>query len=130
MCDGRAPWYTSCQCSRQFQSGFAHYIKLVPGKSGQTVVKSAVRGNLGRDAVVVAGRAGKGKVVLSGMNIGCRSTKVEDRYSFEEHVAPGELAGALDKAFSSGQPSVVEVMTEISAVAPLAFLYEDGRDER
>ena len=37
---------------------------------------------------------------------------------------PGELSGALDKAFSSGKPSVVEVMTEMSAVAPLAFLYE------
>ena len=42
---------------------------------------------------------------------------------------PDELPGALDKAFSSGQPSVVEVMTEMSAVAPLAFLYEDVRDE-
>jgi len=39
---------------------------------------------------------------------------------------PGELSGALDKAFSSGQPSVVEVVTEMTAVAPLAFLYEDG----
>jgi acetolactate synthase-1/2/3 large subunit len=42
---------------------------------------------------------------------------------------PDELPGALDKAFSSGQPSVVEVMTEMTAVAPLAFLYEDDRDE-
>ena len=38
---------------------------------------------------------------------------------------PGELSGALDKAFSSKKPSVVEVMTEMTAVAPLAFLYED-----
>jgi len=38
---------------------------------------------------------------------------------------PGELSGALDKAFSSGQPSVVEVVTEMTAVAPLAFLYGD-----
>lgn len=42
---------------------------------------------------------------------------------------PDELPGALDKAFSSGQPSVVEVVTEMSAVAPLAFLYEGVRDE-
>jgi acetolactate synthase-1/2/3 large subunit len=39
---------------------------------------------------------------------------------------PGELPGALEKAFSSNQPSVVEVVTEMTAVAPLAFLYEDG----
>ncbi|MFV2065876.1 MAG: thiamine pyrophosphate-binding protein [Pirellulales bacterium] len=37
---------------------------------------------------------------------------------------PGELSGALDKAFSSKQPTVVEVMTEMTAVAPLAFLNE------
>jgi acetolactate synthase-1/2/3 large subunit len=35
---------------------------------------------------------------------------------------PAELAGALDQAFSSPKPSVVEVVTEITAVAPLAFL--------
>ncbi|MAD81093.1 MAG: acetolactate synthase [Planctomycetaceae bacterium] len=38
---------------------------------------------------------------------------------------PGELSGALDKAFSSKKPCVVEVMTEMTALAPLAFLYED-----
>ena len=35
---------------------------------------------------------------------------------------PVELAGALDKAFSSNKPFVVEVMTDMSAMAPLAFL--------
>jgi acetolactate synthase-1/2/3 large subunit len=38
---------------------------------------------------------------------------------------PNELAGALDKAFSSKKPSVVEVVTEMTAVAPLAFLNEN-----
>ena len=38
---------------------------------------------------------------------------------------PGELAGALEKAFSAKKPCVVEVMTEMTAVAPLAFLGED-----
>jgi len=43
---------------------------------------------------------------------------------------PGELPGALDKAFSSGRPSVVEVVTEMSAVAPLAYLPEnESHDE-
>ncbi len=37
---------------------------------------------------------------------------------------PGELSGALDKAFSSKQPSVVEVVSELTALAPLAFLPE------
>jgi acetolactate synthase-1/2/3 large subunit len=35
---------------------------------------------------------------------------------------PGELAGALDKAFSCGKPCVVEVVTEMTAMAPLAYL--------
>jgi acetolactate synthase-1/2/3 large subunit len=39
---------------------------------------------------------------------------------------PGELAGALDKAFSSKSPSVVEVVTEMTAVAPLAFLGQNA----
>lgn len=38
---------------------------------------------------------------------------------------PGELAGALDKAFSAEKPCVVEVVTEKTAVAPLGFLGED-----
>ena len=37
---------------------------------------------------------------------------------------PGELPGALDKAFSLNRPCVVEVITEQTAVAPLAFLYD------
>ena len=36
---------------------------------------------------------------------------------------PAELAGALDKAFSAKKPYVVEVMTEQTAVAPLAYLH-------
>ncbi len=37
---------------------------------------------------------------------------------------PGELAGALDEAFSVDGPCVVEVMTEMTATAPLAWLGE------
>jgi acetolactate synthase-1/2/3 large subunit len=33
---------------------------------------------------------------------------------------PGEIAGALDQAFSANRPCVVEVMTEMTAVAPIA----------
>ena len=37
---------------------------------------------------------------------------------------PGELGSALDQALSSGCPCVVEVLTEITATAPLAFTGE------
>ena len=35
---------------------------------------------------------------------------------------PGDIAGAVEKAFASGKPCVVEVMTEMTAVAPTAHL--------
>ena len=42
--------------------------------------------------------------------------------SLIEAIQTGELAGALDKAFSCGRPCVVEVVTDMTAMAPLAFL--------
>ena len=77
---------------QEFPCGFADYIKLKPGRAGQTVVRSVTRGNLGGDPVVVVGQVGKGRVVLSGMNIGCRSTKVDRQYSFAEELTDGERA--------------------------------------
>lgn len=35
---------------------------------------------------------------------------------------PGELAGALDRAFSSGRPAVVDVKTHIEGIAPRAWM--------
>jgi acetolactate synthase-1/2/3 large subunit len=37
---------------------------------------------------------------------------------------PGELAGALDKAFACGRPCVVDVAADIEALAPTAFVYD------
>jgi len=34
---------------------------------------------------------------------------------------PGELRSALDRAISSGRPAVVEVMSDIEALAPNAW---------
>jgi acetolactate synthase-1/2/3 large subunit len=35
---------------------------------------------------------------------------------------PGELAGALDQAFASGKPAVVDVKTDLEGIAPRAWL--------
>lgn len=35
---------------------------------------------------------------------------------------PGEIGGALDEAFSCGKPCVIDVLTEIEALAPTAFI--------
>jgi acetolactate synthase-1/2/3 large subunit len=37
---------------------------------------------------------------------------------------PQELAGALEQALGAGKPAVVDVVTEITAMAPRAFVYE------
>jgi acetolactate synthase-1/2/3 large subunit len=34
---------------------------------------------------------------------------------------PGELRGALDQALASGRPAVVDVVTDLEVVAPLAW---------
>ena len=36
---------------------------------------------------------------------------------------PGAFAGALDQALTCGKPCVIDVVTEVEAVAPLAFTY-------
>ena len=45
-------------------------------------------------------------------DIGCFGIRVEQ---------PGELQGALDQAFASGKPAVVDVVTDIEGIAPRAW---------
>ncbi|MGC9316590.1 MAG: hypothetical protein ACP5KN_00970 [Armatimonadota bacterium] len=83
---------TALQVGQQFQSGFADYIKLKPGPQGTTVVVSQRQGNAGGDPTVVAGEVGQGRVVLSGINLGCRTTEGPDGYEFTEELNPTEAA--------------------------------------
>jgi hypothetical protein len=57
------------------KSGFPDYIKLQPGPDGVVLVKSSFEQGRGGDATVVAGNSGKGRVVISGMNIGAEVGK-------------------------------------------------------
>ncbi|MBN1673206.1 MAG: hypothetical protein JXR37_19330 [Kiritimatiellae bacterium] len=90
---------TQLQAGQEFVAGFPDYIKLKPGNAGKVLVKSAVRGGQGGDPVVVAGAAGKGKVVLSGMNIACRAVKADGKQSFEEALTPGEQAILINSVY-------------------------------
>ncbi|MEA3400099.1 MAG: hypothetical protein U9R79_02530 [Armatimonadota bacterium] len=83
---------TALEVGQQFQSGFADYIKLNPGPQGTTVVVSQRQGNAGGDPTVVAGEVGQGRVVLSGMDLGCRSAEGPDGYEFTEELNPAEAA--------------------------------------
>ncbi len=83
---------TRMEVGRQFQSGFADYIKLKPGPQGTAVVVSERQGNAGGDATVVAGQVGKGRVVLSGINLGCKTVKAGEKYEYTEQISPEEAA--------------------------------------
>ena len=39
--------------------------------------------------------------------------------------SPGEIGSALDRAFEAGRPVVVDVATDIEAIAPLAWTVKD-----
>jgi len=83
---------STLQVGRQFQSAFADYIKLQPGPQGTAVTVSARQGNAGGDATIVAGNVGDGRVVLSGINIGCKTTKVGQKYEYSEQISAEEAA--------------------------------------
>ena len=87
------------QVGQQFQSGFADYIKLKAGPKGTAVVVSERQGNAGGDATVVAGKAGEGRVVLSGINIGCKTTRVEMKYQYSEEISPEEAALLVNSVY-------------------------------
>ena len=90
---------TKLEAGRQFQSGFADYIKLKPGAQGTAVVVSERIGNAGGDATVVAGEVGKGRVVLSGINMGCKTVKVEGKYQYLEEISPEETALLINAVY-------------------------------
>jgi len=93
---------TAMQVGQQFQSGFADYIKLMPGPDGVVVVRSQRQGNAGGDATVVAGTVGAGRVVLSGINMGCRTRKGDDGYEFAEEISPAEAALLVNAVYWLG----------------------------
>ncbi|OGV52313.1 MAG: hypothetical protein A2017_13445 [Lentisphaerae bacterium GWF2_44_16] len=67
-----------------FSSQFPDYIRLTPGASGK-VLAQCPKGKTGEiEDVIVAGEAGKGKVVLCGVNIGCKY----ENNKFLAEVAP------------------------------------------
>jgi len=61
----------------KFRCGFPDYVGIRPGKEGAALVESARVEGIGGDPVIVAGRAGKGRVVLSGMAVGAKSDTEE-----------------------------------------------------
>ena len=82
-----------------FQSGFPDYVKIAPGPQGQVIVKSLPVGGAGDDPALVAGRVGKGRVVLSGMNLGCRCLRTEGGWKVDEVLSPPERSILVNSIF-------------------------------
>jgi uncharacterized membrane protein len=76
-----------------FRSSFIDYMAIQPEKGTEVIVRSAYNPNKkqGNDAVVVAGKYGKGKVILCGISIGCKVFKnKQNRWEEESYITPGE----------------------------------------
>ena len=48
--------------------------------------------NAGDDATVVGGHIAKGRAVLCGINLGCRTVEAEGKYWYLEEISPEEAA--------------------------------------
>ena len=84
-------------------TGFPDYIVLRKGKSGQVIAKSVRQAGKGGTPAIVVGEAGKGRVVVCGMGIGCKGAKVEGKYQFEEAVTQGEKNILTNSIYWLGQ---------------------------
>jgi len=69
-----------------FKCGFPDFISLNPGSDGTVVVRSLKGRGDSPENVIVVGEAGKGRVVLCGMNIGCQYVKTDDKREFVAEV--------------------------------------------
>jgi len=90
---------TKMAAGDQFQSGFADYIKLAPADGGSVVVTSERVGNAGGDATVVAGDVGRGRVVLSGINIGCHTVPGDGKFEYSEELSHEEAAILVNSVY-------------------------------
>ncbi len=90
---------TAMSAGDQFQSGFADYIKLKPGPDGAAVVVSQRQENAGGDATVVAGDIGGGRVVLSGINIGCHTVAGDDGFEYLEQMNDAEKSLLINSVY-------------------------------
>lgn len=73
------------------KSGFPDYIILKKGPDGQIVAKSIAGGDKGDTSAIIAGVYGKGKVVLSGMNLGCKALRDNKKWKMLEELTNDEM---------------------------------------
>jgi hypothetical protein len=69
--------YFTLKPGDSFRIGSGDYIPIKPSAEAEVIVKSKLINGKGGDPVVVAGKLGKGKVVLCGMSLGWNDGKEE-----------------------------------------------------
>ena len=84
----------------RFLSGFPDYVIIEPGPQGQIIVKSTLQAGVGDDPVVVVGKVAQGRVVLSGMSIGCRCLPDQTSgWNVDDHITAEERAILVNSVF-------------------------------
>jgi hypothetical protein len=97
---------TELSVGDEFVMGFADYIKIAPGREGTVLARSVFdTSGVGDDPVLVVGKAGKGKVVLSGTAVGAAMgpMKEGEKYNFIEKVTSGERKILINSVYWLGE---------------------------
>jgi len=74
-------------------------VVLQPGPAGTAVVATVEHA----EAVIVAGAFGKGRVVLSGMTLGCRQTGDAGSAAYEAALSSGEQKVLVNSVYWLGE---------------------------
>ncbi len=80
---------TEMPVGQEGSCGFPDYIGLKAGPAGTIVVEGMAGNGDSLAPAVAAGSVGRGRVVMSGMGIGCRQTPGAGDGKFEEALSPG-----------------------------------------
>ena len=83
---------TVFQVGGMFRSSYPDYLPIKPGADGKALVQASMVKGIGGEPVVVAGKVGKGKVIVSGMALGAKDNT-------EDGVSKGEEKILINMAY-------------------------------
>ena len=88
----------------EYEIGFVDYVKIIPGRDAVVLARSTINENgKGDDPMLVAGKVGKGKVVLCGTPIGTEMRLANKKPVFIEKVTPSELKLLINSIYWLGE---------------------------
>jgi len=88
----------------KIDSGFPDFIVIKPGAESAIVASSVSGKELDNNLpAIVVGKRGEGRIVLCGINLGCKLTKVDNKWQGEEELTPGEEKVLVNAMYWLGQ---------------------------